>query len=128
MNVLLMDDEKITCSIVAEFLKTLGNSVQIADEEQEIMREVEHHSVDLVISDIGLPRMGGLRLAHNIQEKNPALPIILMSSFIDDDVLEKSAQEGVERVLRKPVKPAELKKLVIEMEDRLCGQSQFPLA
>lgn len=128
MNVLLMDDEKITCSIVAEFLKSLGNSVRVADEEQEIMREVEHCSVDLVISDIGLPRMDGLLLVHSIQEKNPTLPVVLMSSFIDDEVLERAAQEGVDRVLRKPVKSVELRALVEDIDERLHSRQQLSVS
>ena len=112
MRVLMIDDETVACSTVEKILAGSGNSLECTGSWEIALQEIKNQSVDLVITDIGLPRMEGFQLAHTINVRKPNLPIIMMSEFIDDDIIERAAQEGITKLLRKPVVPRELQDAV----------------
>lgn len=116
MRILLVDDNEMVCSGLSLLLRGMGNIVIAFNDGKSALQEVEDHAVDLLISDIRMPGMNDLRLAHELNVKKPDLPVVLMSGFIDDEVREQAALENVRAILSKPLDRQELEKMMDELE------------
>ena len=61
-RVLVVDDEKFIRDILADFLTMEGYAVRTAEDGAQALSELSHSTFDLVISDLKMPKMGGLDL------------------------------------------------------------------
>lgn len=108
LRILLAEDENVLRSQLSQLLVTAGHKVVLAAENgQQALEFFREHSeqVDIVLSDIVMPRLSGVDLALEIEGQ---VPIVLMSGFVADS-LNKVADLGVRfQVLMKPVRPDEL--------------------
>lgn len=81
---------------------------------------------DLVLSDVVMPDMDGYELYKTVKAKTPNLPVVLMTAFNydKDHIIKRSCLEGLQGVIfKKPVKPAMLKKLLLEQCRRDTAQT-----
>ena len=69
-------------------------------------------------SDVVMPLMNGRALAEKIQREIPALPVIFMSGYTDDDLLRRAVVSDEVRFLQKPVSRATLLRTVRAVLDR----------
>ena len=116
MHILLADDEKVVIQPLARLLEKLGNSVACAHNGEEALLIIENQRVDLLISDIRMPQMDGVRLMQASRNLKPNLPIILMAGYIEDEMREKVAWGGLCRLLPKPIDLEILLTTIKEME------------
>lgn len=65
---------------------------------------------DVVLLDLGLPRMHGLKLLHHLrmEPQMADTPVIVLTGTDDPELVEKSKRWGVSRVLRKPIRQAQI--------------------
>ena len=56
---------------------------------------------DVVVTDISMPRMNGLDACRHIRRTNPAVRVVIVSEFIDDDVIADAFELGASAVVRK---------------------------
>ena len=83
-TVLVVDDDRLLCELLTEFLTEAGYTVQCADNGEAAWAELQRSAPDVVLSDIKMPRLGGLDLASRLISGGYATPIILMSAGYDD--------------------------------------------
>jgi two-component system cell cycle sensor histidine kinase/response regulator CckA len=79
---LVVDDEELVCRYTARVLTDAGIRVLEVHDGQEALILLEHlgsTAVGLVVSDIAMPRMGGVELARAIGQRWPAIPVLLVS-------------------------------------------------
>ena len=117
MRVLLVDDEKLILKGMSHLLDILQQDCMCAHNGKEALQAIDRQQVDLVISDIHMPRMNGFQLAQAIRQKQPDLPIVLITGCIWKDLKERAAKVGVRRILRKPFKFNNLLEIITEIED-----------
>jgi CheY-like chemotaxis protein len=101
-RILVADDNKAIRDIVSGFLKFIGYEVALAGDGIEALTIFLLNSFDLVLTDLEMPALDGLRLACHIKERSPNTPIILMTGDDRETVLEKVEQETVHSVIFKP--------------------------
>jgi YesN/AraC family two-component response regulator len=58
--------------------------------------------IDLIITDINMPKMNGLALIENVRDIDASLPVIIMSAHTEQEYIKKAAQLGVTSYLLKP--------------------------
>jgi CheY-like chemotaxis protein len=82
-TILVVEDESSLRDAVCEVLSELGYNVLLAGDglEAEVIVEQMGEQIQLVVSDIVMPRMGGVQLYQLLKSKNPALPIILTTGY-----------------------------------------------
>ena len=80
VTVLVVDDEPLIREIVRALLEDEGYAVECAADGVEALAVVDAASVDVVISDVVMPRLDGRTLAHRLRSRRKALPIVLMSA------------------------------------------------
>jgi CheY-like chemotaxis protein len=78
-TVLIVDDEKTALFLRKVVLERAGFTVITAPSGQDAIKMLEEVKVDLVLSDILMPSMLGTELARVVKEKNPTLPVVLIS-------------------------------------------------
>ncbi len=95
--ILVVEDEPVIRELMAILLEEEGYTVHQACDGLEALETMEQHPVDLVLSDVKMPRLDGAALAHRLRAQDARLPVILMSAVYAEVDLP-----GV-RFLRKPV-------------------------
>ena len=87
-----------------EYFKTL----HIAKDGEEGLKLFEEHSPDIVLTDIQIPKIGGLDMIAQMRQASPALPIIVNSAFSDTHLLLKAIALHVDDYILKPTNPSQL--------------------
>jgi PAS domain S-box-containing protein len=101
-TVLLVEDEEKVRAVIAETLNDLGCRVLEAEDGTEGLAIVRsRHSFDLLLTDIGLPGLNGRQLADAARERNPHLPILLITGYAGSALNEMALAPGME-LMRKP--------------------------
>jgi len=87
--VLVVDDERYIVDLLTDLLQDEGYVVLRASDGQAALDILRHQVPDLVVADVMMPRIDGMRLLAIIREQNRDLPVILMSAAVtpqSDDV------------------------------------------
>jgi two-component system OmpR family response regulator len=105
VRVLLVEDDEDNRELMTEVLEGAGFRVLSASSGNEGLRALSEHSVDVVITDVGMPGMGGLEVARAAKRIAPTVPVLLVTGYtVRDDILSARGHE-VDAVLVKPVDP-----------------------
>ncbi len=118
-TVLLVEDEETVRTVVRNILARRGYTViETSDGEAALRAAREHREpIDLVLSDIVMPRMNGLDLVKRVAEIRPETRFLCMSGYLDDRVGREELAETGLPFLQKPITPAALARKVREVLD-----------
>jgi PAS domain S-box-containing protein len=117
VRVLVVDDDAGICRTLAEILEAEGCSVETARDGVEALERVEAKPVDVVLTDVVMPKMDGHQLFCAIRERFPGLPVLMMTAFHHDKdhIIKRSRLRGLEGVIfKKPVDPERLRQALID--------------
>lgn len=114
--VLAVDDEPVVRRVVARALGTEFSVLEAAS-GQEALEYLKTGQVDLVLTDIMMPGMGGLDLADQILASFPSIPIAFLSAFLDEGI-RAAAEQRSPHLLAKPVEMPELARAIRKILDR----------
>ena len=102
LSVLVVDDDKITTAILRRMLDAYADTVLIAADGQEGLELFKEHRPDIVLSDINMPRMGGLEMVEQIRQLDDQVKIAIFTNFENRDILLTAIQIGVNQFFSKP--------------------------
>ena len=102
LEVLIVDDDQTILSALEEFSTAFGFHVRIADRPSVAIEMLQKDSCDVVISDVKMPEMSGVKLAQRIRENDPNIHIIFMTSYSFDQTSKEAQCLGADAYLRKP--------------------------
>jgi PAS domain S-box-containing protein len=108
--ILVVEDEPLVRDLVSRTLRRAGYSVLVADNGEEALRVAGSYAgaIDLMISDVIMPRMGGRELADRISVVRPGLRILFVSGYAHEDGAAAGLQSGGAEYLQKPFTPSVL--------------------
>ncbi len=101
-RVLVVDDEESMRITLAANLELEGHQVVEASSGEEALVLVRKHPVDVVLADIRMPGLHGVELYRRLRREQPGLPVVLMTAFAQENLVEDALAEGVFTVLHKP--------------------------
>jgi response regulator NasT len=107
MKILIADDESIIRLGLKKMLQEMGHEVVTAVNGREAIGMAQTQQPDLAILDIKMPYTDGLQAAQTISRTHP-LPILLLTAFSEQDLIEKATDLPIHGYLIKPIKPGEL--------------------
>jgi response regulator RpfG family c-di-GMP phosphodiesterase len=107
-RVLIVDDEKFIRDILADFLGMEGYLVRTAEDGAAALNELHHAHYDLVISDLKMPRMGGLELLEAIGHAAPNALTVIMTGFGTVETAIDAMKRGAYDYILKPFKVEEV--------------------
>ena len=106
-NILVCDDDKDIVEAISIYLEQEGYTVLKAYDGVEAINALRSQSVDLLIIDIMMPKLDGIRATLKIREENP-LPIIILSAKSEDADKILGLNIGADDYVEKPFNPLEL--------------------
>jgi CheY-like chemotaxis protein len=104
-RILVVDDNHDAAESLAHLLRTLGHDVRSAYDATTALEAAHSFGPEVVVSDIGLPRMDGYELARRLREVSPLeeLLLVAMSGYGQEEDLRRSREAGFDLHLVKPV-------------------------
>src|SRR5258706_11768809 len=84
LTILVVDDDLGVCQSLAELLRHQGCTAVIATSALDALRITAEQNFDLVVSDVVMPDMDGYDLYMELKERQPTLPVILMTGYLYD--------------------------------------------
>ena len=118
MKVLLLEDEKVINRSIERHLTLKGFHVDSFTDGEEAMNALQSH-YDIYILDINVPRINGLKILAEIRRKDRNVPVIIITSHLEIDVLIKAYDTGCNEYLKKPF---HLKEMEIRIDRLLTEQ------
>jgi CheY-like chemotaxis protein len=115
LRVLLVEDDDDNRELMAEVLAASGCEVLSASSGQEGLRKLSEHSVDVVVTDVGMPGMGGLEMARAAKAIAPKVPVVVVTGWAERDDIASARGRDVDAVLIKPVDPDALTQMVTDV-------------
>jgi DNA-binding response OmpR family regulator len=107
MNILVCDDDKEICEAIKIYLENEGYTIFKAYQGLEAVEIVKNHEIHLIIMDIMMPQMDGLRATMKIREEKN-IPIIMLSAKSEDTDKIIGLNLGADDYITKPFNPLEL--------------------
>ncbi len=107
LKILVADDESIIRMGLRTMLTALGHEVLLASNGREALEFVRIAHPDLALLDLQMPLTDGLEAARVIAHKHP-MPLLILTAFSEQDLIEKAAQLPIQGYLVKPVNERDL--------------------
>jgi CheY-like chemotaxis protein len=109
-RVLVVDDNEDAAESLAALLRLFGHEVDVAFDGEQALTLAPEVRPDLVLLDLGMPRMDGHEVARRMRAApwGGRMKIIALSGFGDDADRERSLEAGCDDHLVKPVSPIDL--------------------
>jgi PAS domain S-box-containing protein len=119
-RILVIEDEDIVRNLACRGLKDHGYRVVEARNGIQALRYIRDHpgSIDLVITDVVMPEMGGRELAEQLLRYEPDMPVLFMSGYTGDDVVHRGLLDPEAPFQQKPFTPVGLAAKVRSMLDQ----------
>ena len=117
-TILVAEDEDAVRALTCRILRKRGYHVLEARDGREAIEVASKHAGDirLLVTDVIMPRLGGRELSENLSELIPAIKVLFMSGYTDDQLLQRGVlQSGSGNFLEKPFTPDALARKVREV-------------
>ncbi|NNN04903.1 MAG: PAS domain S-box protein [Elusimicrobia bacterium] len=116
-TLLLVEDESGVRLVAGRVLRTCGYTVLEAADGEEALSVAAAHAgqIDLLVSDVVMPKLGGRELAERLRAVRPKCKILFMSGYTDDAALRDGVSSAEFAFLPKPFRPYELAEKVREV-------------
>jgi CheY-like chemotaxis protein len=117
--ILLVEDETALRAAARRMLAGAGYHILEARHGEDALEIIANEgAVDLLVTDMIMPQMGGRDLADQVRVQFPGTPVLFMTGYTDDELLRRGALEKDARVLRKPFQASELLSAVADLLNR----------
>ncbi|WP_457577748.1 sigma-54-dependent transcriptional regulator [Desulfomarina sp.] len=103
LRVLVVDDDQVHRFMLCSMLAEWGFQTVEADDGTTAVEAVGEHSYDAVLMDIRMAKMDGLEAFSIIQQKDPSLPVIIMTAYSSVESAVETIQQGAHDYLTKPL-------------------------
>ena len=109
-TILIAEDSVATRKMLEKILVSVGLKVIVCRDGQEALEQFQASmaEIDLVISDVEMPRLNGFELLAKVKQHSPDIPVIMATSRTGDRHREQATELGATGYLGKPVNPQEL--------------------
>ncbi len=112
MLIVIIDDDQEVASALSEMLELEGFTVAVFYSAEQALQTLNVNSPAIILSDVRMPKMGGLSLLGQIQKLDSSLPVILMSGHGDIPMAINAMEKGAHYFLEKPLDPEKLVSLL----------------
>ena len=116
-SVLIVDDSPTSRMIIQRCLEMTGvevDSFLFAENGIEGLSSIEDNKVDLILTDINMPKMDGLTFIKLVKNKESTanIPIIVTSSIADGSIEADMKKLGVSAIIKKPISPEKIMRVI----------------
>src|SRR5438046_8305849 len=117
-RVLIVEDEPSTRLGLTELVRTWGFTADAAADGEEALQKITAFRPSIIISDLVMPRMGGLELLRAIKDEGGDLTTVILTAQGTVETAVEAIKEGAYDYLTKPIDPQRLKILLDQIVER----------
>ena len=104
-TLLVVDDDPYVLESISTLLKSFNYEVHACQNANDAMDLIKKTAVDVVLTDIKMPKVTGIELLRSIHAYNPQIPVLLMTAFAELDVAVDAIKQGAFDFITKPYNP-----------------------
>ncbi len=124
LKILILDDEPIVCKRLKPSLEKQGFEVDTFTRSFEAMQAVTEAKYDIVITDLKMEGMDGMRFLQEAKKLHPDTEIIVITGFATMETAKESFKKGVFDFIAKPFNLSEIQRVVMRAEAKIRGTGQ----
>lgn len=126
-RVLIAEDEDRMRRVLELLLSNMEVEIESVQDGEDALKVLDEEGFDVVITDLKMPKMDGLQLLQKIKERNPGIPIILITAFGTIESAVYAMKEGAFDYITKPFEEETLKLAVKRALDmsRLYNENRY---
>jgi CheY-like chemotaxis protein len=113
VNVLLVEDNRLSREIASSFLEEYGLAFGVAVNGQEALDVFEKSNFNIILLDIEMPLLNGYAVANKIRESNSEIPIIAMTGHDTEEEKQKCISSGMNACISKPFEKEKLYAMIL---------------
>lgn len=121
-GILVVDDEEIVQSLVKDALEDEGHRVALASNGEDALEIIKSGSVELLVTDIRMPGMDGIKLVKHARQVNPNLGIIYMTGYATLNSAKDAIKQGALDYVMKPFELNEIRTAIKNGIEKLRKQ------
>ena len=122
-RILLVDDDVLVLGVLEVMLTAAGHDVKVTDDPHKAVELVWKEDFDLVITDLGMPKLDGWALARRVKARNAMMPVIVLTGWGAQYEERDLSEHGVALLLAKPV---DRRALIDSIEELLTHSIRRP--
>lgn len=103
LRILIVDDDRRMLHTLMDILKFKGFAVQAAHSAESALQMLAETTFDCLLTDMRMPGMDGLTLYQRAQQFQPKLPVIFITAYASEEVIQQGLRAGALGVLNKPL-------------------------
>jgi DNA-binding NtrC family response regulator len=111
-RVLIVDDEKEICTVLAHLVKNEGFRPLIAHDGESALERVRLEEPDVILTDIGMPGLDGMAVLERVKKLAPELPVVLITAHAEISEAVKALKAGAHDYLAKPFDHREVLRVI----------------
>ncbi len=124
LTVLLVEDNAHVLAFAEHLLGELQHHVVSADSGDRALALIDDQPIDLLLTDVVMPGMSGIELAHAVRRRHPAVPVVLASGY-SDEILQGSGDDF--EILRKPFDSGSVSRAIEKALRQATGMKEASL-
>ena len=116
VRILVVDDKRVFRKIIKKVLIKDGHSVSLAGDGREGLKILASKKIDIVLTDINMPEMGGWEFLQQVHALYPKLRAAVITGLPSHESHPANALHSAKRILRKPVRINEIRELIEKLQ------------
>jgi DNA-binding NtrC family response regulator len=122
MRALVVDDEQVVLDSVSKILADENYEVDVTLSGREGIDRAIKENYDIVLTDIRMPDIGGMRVLRDVKRAKPSLPVVMITGYASIESSVQAMRMGAADYLEKPFTPDQLLKAVASALDIAATQ------
>ncbi|MEL6964683.1 MAG: response regulator [Pseudomonadota bacterium] len=117
-KVLIVEDERDLSELIMDEVESMGHEVYVANNGEEALHFCATRKLDLILSDINMPKLNGYQFRRELTNKHPhlaKLPFIFVSAYSEESDIADGLITGADHYVTKPIDFDALRGLITDV-------------
>lgn len=111
-RILVVEDNKINQMVTRKIIEKNNYSCKVVDDGFAALDILQAESFDLILMDINMPQINGFETTRRIRQRNVKIPIIALTAYDKEEILEEAKVSGMNDILIKPFENVQLFQMI----------------
>lgn len=118
LSLLLVEDDELIRDSLQLFFESEGCRLNVRESAEDGLAAIRDQAYDIIITDFRLPGMDGLDFLKSVQDLCPAAQKILLTAYMNEQVLAEAFRLGVHQFIEKPFSSDDLEEALAQLVER----------
>jgi DNA-binding NtrC family response regulator len=123
LRLAVIDDEPLALKQLRRILSRRGYAVEVFDDPVAALKHIDQAHVDIVLTDLRMPRVGGMDVLRHVKARQPQAEVILITGYASIDDAVAAVKQGAFYYIEKPISPDQLLSVIQRAADKISLQA-----